>query len=199
MSDYVLPGPLRIPNHPVDSIFPNRWSPRAMSGAHISEATLQILFEAARWAPSANNSQPWRFVFARRATAAWTPFFDALVPGNQLWCKEASALVVIVSRLTFEYNGKPAPNHSFDTGSAWMSLALQGSMLGLVVHGMGGFDAGKAREAIGLPEGYMVEAMCAIGYPAPTESLPEALRAKEVPSGRKRVDEIAFEGQFPKS
>lgn len=197
MTDFVPAGPFREANHPVDPIFINRWSPRAMSGAHISIESLQSLFEAARWAPSSNNNQPWRFIYARRATENWPRFFEALVPSNQSWCMAASALVVIVSRLRFEYNDKPALSHSFDTGAAWMSLALQGSMQGLVVHGMGGFDMEKASVAIGLPEGYVIEAMCAIGYPAPADALPEALRAKEVPSGRKAVAEIAFEGNLP--
>jgi nitroreductase len=194
-----FPAARRQSDHPVDPIFPNRWSPRAMSGAHIARETLLTLFEAARWAPSSNNNQPWRFIYALRATEDWPRFLDLLVPGNQLWAKQAGALVVMASKQTFDHNGKPSITHSFDCGAAWMSLALQGSMLGLVVHGMQGFDYGKALDAVGLPDGYSVEAMCALGYPAPPETLPENLRARETPSDRKRVEEFAFEARFPSS
>ena len=110
----------------------------------------------------------------------------------------AGALVVIASKQTFDYNGKPSLTPAFDTGAAWMSLALQGNMLGLVVHGMQGFDYDKAAVVVGLPEGHSVQAMCAIGYPGPLDALPETLRARDVPSGRKGLDEIALEGAFPK-
>jgi len=167
-----------------------------MSGAHIPKESLLTLFEAARWAPSSNNNQPWRFLYALRGSDAWPRFFDLLVPNNQTWCLQAGALAVMASKNTFE-NGKPSLTHSFDCGAAWMSLALQGSLLGLVVHGMQGFDYGKAIETVGLPDGYSIEAMCAIGYPAPAENLPEPLKSREVPSSRKRVEEFAFEGKFP--
>jgi nitroreductase len=196
MTDLVLAASSRQMEHPVDPLFPNRWSPRSMNGAHIPRESLLTLFEAARWAPSSNNNQPWRFIYAVRGSDAWPRFLDLLVPMNQTWCKQAGALVVMVSKDTFDGNGKPSITHSFDCGAAWMSLALQGSLLGLVVHGMQGFDYGKAVEAVGLPDGYSVEAMCAIGYPAPVESLPEPLRAREIPSSRKKVEEFAFEGKF---
>jgi nitroreductase len=190
-------APHRQPEHPVDAIFPNRWSPRAMNGQPLARETLMTLFEAARWAPSSSNNQPWRFVYAVRDTEAWPRFFDLLVVANQVWCKNAAALVVIVSKTTFDHSGKPSLTHSFDAGSAWMSLALQGSLLGLVVHGLQGFDYGKAREILGLSEEFAVEAMCAVGNPAPAETLPETLREREKPSGRKKVEELAFEGRLP--
>ncbi len=196
MSDYKPAGSVRQTQFSVDPIFTNRWSPRAMTGAQIDAPTLMTLFEAARWAPSSGNGQPWRFVYAQRATETWPAFLDLLVPGNRLWCANASALVVIASRDTAEHNGKPAPTHSFDTGAAWMSLSLQGSLLGLVVHGMAGFDWVRAKELIGLPDGFSVEAMCAIGYPAAPETLPEALREREKPSDRKPMSQWLFEGKY---
>lgn len=196
--DHVLKtAPHRQPEFPVEPLFPERWSPRAMSGAHIEKSALMTLFEAARWAPSCFNGQPWRFVYALRNTPAWPKFMELLTPKNKLWCANAGALMIIAARRDFEANGKPNPTYAFDAGAAWMSLALQASLLGLIAHGMAGFDRGAAGALIGLPEGYDVEAMCAIGHPGPIENLAEELRAGEKPNGRKPVSDFAFEARFP--
>ena len=187
---------VRKADHSIDKLFLDRWSPRAMSGEAISDADLRVLFEAARWAPSSYNSQPWRMLYARRDTPQWPLLFDLMVEFNQSWTKNAAALVLFVSRETFEHNGKPAPTHSFDCGAAWMSLALQGELKGCVVHGMQGFDYDRAKTALGIPDGYRVEAMAAIGKPAPKESLPKEMQAREVPSDRKPLAEILCEGKF---
>jgi len=184
------------PEYDVDEIFLNRWSPRAMSGEEISEDELMTLFEAAKWAPSSFNSQPWRFLYARRNTENWLPFFNLLAEFNQAWAKNASALIVITSKKTFEHNGKPARTHSFDAGAAWQNLALQGSARGLGVHGMQGFDYDKAREVLNVPDDCEVEAMVAVGKPGNKEELPEKLREREFPSARKKLSEIVFEGMF---
>jgi len=180
----------------VDTSFVRRWSPRAMSGESLYETDLKILFEAARWAPSSYNAQPWRFVYALRETPDWQPLFDCLVEFNQQWAANAGALVVICSRSRFEKNDKPAPTHAFDTGAAWMSLALQGAMLGLVVHGMQGFDYDQAAKAIGATDPYQVLAMAAIGKPGYVDDLPEDMRERETPSNRRPLDEIVFEGKL---
>lgn len=185
----------RDPEHPVEPLLVARWSPRAMSGEPLSRQELLSLLEAARWAPSSYNNQPWRFVYARRDTPHWQPLFDLLVDFNQSWCKNAAVLIAILSRRSFERNGKPSRTHSFDAGAAWMNLALQGNSMGLVVHGMEGFDYDRARRVLGVPEELAVEAMAAVGRPAPVETLPERLREREQPSGRKSVAEIAFEGR----
>ena len=117
-----------------------------MSGEPISEPELLTLFEAAHWAPSSGNSQPWRFLYARRDTEHWPLFFDLLNENNKTWCHRAAALIVFISRTTHEQSGRVLVTHSYDTGSAWMSLAYQGWMQGLVVHGMAGFDY-DARES----------------------------------------------------
>jgi nitroreductase len=108
----------RTPDHPVDKIFLDRWSPRAMSGEAIPEEAIMSLFEAARWAPSSYNNQPWRILYATRNGAHWQLFFDLLVPGNQVWAKNAAALLLFISKKTFTFNGKPCITHSFDTGAA---------------------------------------------------------------------------------
>lgn len=185
----------RTPEHPIDEEFPHRWSPRAMSGDAVSQDDLERLFEAARWAPSSNNNQPWRFLYARAGTPAFETFFNLLVPQNQVWCKQAGALLCIVSRNTFD-NGSESRTHSFDTGAAWMSLALQGQKQNLVTHGMQGFDYDRARTDLHVPDGYTVECMVAIGHPGRKEDLPEKLQAREEPNNRHPIASFAFEGGF---
>jgi nitroreductase len=186
----------RKADHPIDSLFLDRWSPRAMSGEAITEEELFTLFEAARWAPSSFNNQPWRILYARRDTPHWPLFFDLLVEFNQSWAKNAAALAVFVSKTTFDHNGEPAATHSFDTGAAWGNLALQGALKGLVIHGMQGFDYDKARAALDIPEGFKVEAMAVIGKPGRAEDLPEKLQQRETPSDRRKLNETVFEGPY---
>jgi nitroreductase len=186
----------RNPEYDVDPVFLNRWSPRAMSGEGIGRKELLSLFEAARWAPSANNNQPWRFVYAMRDTPHWPPFFDLLAELNRVWAVRAAALAVVVSKKSFDHNGKFSRTHSYDTGAAWENLALQGSLKGLVVHGMQGFDYDRAGELLKIPDGYQVEAMMAIGKPGKRESLPEQYREREFPSDRKKLSDIVMEGSF---
>jgi nitroreductase len=188
----------RKPCNNVSPIFVNRWSPRAMSGEEISREELMCLFEAARWAPSSMNNQPWRFLFAMRNTEHWETFFGLLVPSNQAWCKNAAALLVVVSKTAFDFNNKPARTHSYDTGAAWGYFALQGSLLGFVVHGMQGFNYDKAKEVLRVSDEYQVEAMIAVGRPGKKEDLPPALQEREFPSDRKKREEIVFEGGFVK-
>jgi len=186
----------RTADYPIDDLFLSRWSPRAMTGEAISEEDLMTLFEAARWAPSSYNNQPWRFLYARRDTEHWQTFFDLMVEFNQSWAKNAAVLVVFISRTHFQFNGEPSVTHSFDTGAAWENLALQGWRKGLVMHGMQGFDYEAARSALRIPEEFAVEAMAAIGIPADPATLPPELREKEVPSERRKLEESICEGPF---
>ena len=185
----------RKPEQNINEIFVNRWSPRAMSGEEIDEKTLFTLLEAARWAPSSNNNQPWRFIYARRNTPHWNTFFNLLAEGNLVWAKSAAVLIVVVSKTTFD-SGKPSPTHSYDTGAAWQSFALQGSLAGLIVHGMQGFDYDKAKAVLNIPDEYQVEAMIAVGKKGKKEDLPDYLQEREFPSARKTVAEFAMEGTF---
>ncbi|MGD0584746.1 MAG: nitroreductase family protein [Oryzomonas sp.] len=180
----------------IDAIFLNRWSPRAMSGEEIPAEDLMVLFEAARWAPSSYNNQPWRILYARRNSEHWPLFFDLLVDTNKAWCVNAAALLVMVSKTTFDHSGKPSRTHSYDTGAAWENLALQGNLRGYVVHGMQGFDYDRARTALNIPEDYQVEAMAAIGWPGRVEDLPEALQERETPNDRRKLAQTVCEGPF---
>jgi nitroreductase len=186
---------VRHADHPVDPLFVDRWSPRAMSGEPIDVAELMTLFEAARWAPSSGNGQPWRMLYGQRDTPQWPLFFDLLTARNQLWCRNAAALVLFVSN-TVTAQGKPSVTHSYDTGAAWENFALQGFVRGLVVHGMQGFDYARARTTLGIPEEYRVEAMAAVGRPGTLDDLDESYRAREIPSQRKPLSEIVCEGAF---
>jgi nitroreductase len=187
---------VRKPDHPIESIFVHRWSPRAMTGEPIKDDELMRMFEAARWAPSTFNEQEWRFLYGRNNSANWNTFFNLLVPANQAWCKNAGVLLVVLSKKTFTHNGKPNPVHTFDSGCAFENLALQGCSMGLVVHGMAGFDREKARNDLKVPDDFQVEAMVAIGRPGDPDQLPAELREREKPSDRKKIKEIAREGTF---
>ena len=187
----------RSPEHTVDTIFTNRWSPRALSGESITDHELMSLFEAARWAPSSYNAQPWVFIYSPRTSSTWNTFLNLLVPFNQKWAKNAAVLVVVVSKKTFD-SGEPSPTHSFDAGAACQNLALQGSLMGLVVHGMGGFDFDRAKTELNIPDDYTVEAMFAIGKPGNVKDLPQSMQKMETPSNRKPIAEFVSEGSFKK-
>lgn len=190
----------RTADHPIDPMFLARWSPRAFSGAAISEAELLTMLEAARWAPSAYNSQPWRFIYARRDTPHWEQFLDLLVPFNRSWAKDSSALVILVSNSLMRPPGAetdvPSHSHSLDAGAASSNFALQANKMGWFVHGMVGFDMDRAFAELGVPAGYRVEAAYAVGRLGDPASLPEGLRARETPSPRRPLAELAFEGAF---
>ena len=181
-------------DHACNDLFPNRWSPRAMSGEALSDEEINSLFEAARWAPSCMNSQPWRFLYARKNTPNWEIFFNFLMDGNKLWCVNASVLIVIAAKKTF--GDKASPTFAFDTGAAWENLALQANLMGLVSHGMAGFDYAAAKTGLNLADDYQILAMVALGKPGRKENLPEELREREKPSDRISLKEFAFEGKF---
>lgn len=182
--------------YPINSLFIDRWSPRAMSGDGMTENELMTLFEAARWAPSSNNNQPWRILYARRESQHWPLFLGLLVESNQIWARQAAALLLFISKTTFDHNGKPSVTHSFDTGAAWENLALQGWLNGYVMHGMQGFSYARAKSELQIPDGFQVEAMAAIGKPGSVETLPEALQQRESPSDRRALELTVCEGPF---
>jgi nitroreductase len=186
----------RKPTFKINHFILNRWSPRSMTGEDLDENTIMSLFEAARWAPSSFNNQPWRFIYAKRNTNHWNKLFDLLVEPNKVWAKNAALLVVVISYKNFEYNGKFSITHQYDTGAAWENLALEASSRGLVAHGMQGFDYVKARESLEIPDDFDVMAMIAIGKRGKKENLPPNLQEKESPNDRKPLQEIIMEGSF---
>jgi len=180
----------------VNHMILNRWSPRSFSGEDLGDQDLFALFEAARWAPSSFNNQPWRFIYAKRNSKHWDTILDLLVDVNKQWCASASVLVVIVSKKTFDYNGKTSVTHQFDSGAAWENLALQATSQGLVTHAMQGFDYERARKDLAIPDEYDVMAMVAIGKRGAKEKLLPELQQREAPSDRKPLSEIVMEGKF---
>jgi nitroreductase len=190
------PEQVRQPAFPIEPLLYRRWSPRAMSGEGLSQEELLTLFEAARWAPSTYNEQEWRFLYARRDAPHWDLFFNLLVPGNQTWCHRAAVLVVILAHKVFDKNGKPNPVHLFDCGAAWENLALQATVMGLVAHGLQGFDYERARTELHVPDDYAVAAMVALGRPGDPAELPAEMRTAETPSHRRPISESICEGPF---
>jgi nitroreductase len=190
----------RKADHAIDPLFLNRWSPRAYSGETMPESDLLAILEAAHWAPSAYNSQPWRFIYALRDTPEWNKLFPILNDFNQSWAKDASALIIIVSKSHFLAPGASEEglsySHSFDTGAAWGALSLQAQLSGYQAHGMTGIHFDKAREILQLPEGYRVEAAAVVGRIGDKSKLPEFLQARETPSPRRPLSEVVFNGTF---
>jgi nitroreductase len=184
-------------NYQIAPLLVERWSPRSMTGEPLPDEELFPLFEAARWAPSSYNCQLWRFIIVRRQKQEdFERFWSLLTPGNQVWTKNAAALIVVASRTLFEYNDKPSVTHSFDAGAAWENLALEATRRGLVAHAMEGFDYERAKTELSIPNDFDVNAMIAIGRRAPAENLPDKYREMERPSLRRPLHEIVFEGAF---
>ena len=182
----------------VDSMFTDRWSPRAFLSDTLPEHQIKALFEAARWAPSCFNEQPWLFVYAtepeqRRELAS------VLVAKNQRWAAKCPLLMFVLARRQFKEGGRENRHAPFDAGSAWMSLALQARRLGLYAHAMAGFSIKKAYEVLGVPEeDYHIMAAIAVGRKGDADQLPEDLRTMESPNDRKPLDAVATD-KFPLS
>jgi nitroreductase len=181
---------------PISPVLAERWSPIAFAADRaIDEDTMKRLFEAARWAPSCFNEQPWMFVVGHKGTEAFDRLADCLAEANG-WAKNASVLALSVARMKFEKNGQPNRFGMYDTGAAVAHLLVQAEAEGLVVHQMGGYDAAKAREQVGLSEGQEPCAMLAIGYYGDRESLPEKSRQREeAPRQRRPQSEFVFVGK----
>ncbi|VFU09476.1 nitroreductase family protein [Methylocella tundrae] len=193
----------RAADYPIEALFLERWSPRAFTGEAIPDADLRTIFEAARWAPSSYNSQPWRFLYAKRDTPAFTKFLGLLSEFNQSWAKNASMLIIVLSKEAFTPPGKTeavaSHSHSFDAGAAWGYLALQAWRSGYAAHAMTGFDIPRAAIELNAPDDCRVEAAIAIGRVGDKSILPEAAREREKPNSRNPQSDFVFEGGFPAS
>jgi nitroreductase len=185
--------------HPkVEKLLLERWSPRAFDGSEMPQEDLEVILEAAGWAPSAYNVQPWTFLYARRGDANWDLLMVQLIEFNQSWAKDASALVYIVSDKFMRSDNGNTENHShsFDAGAAWALAALQAQAMGYHTHGMTGLKFGEAEKALGIPEDHRLEAAFVIGKAAGKEILPDFLQEREVPSTRKPISETMRAGKF---
>jgi len=166
-----------------------RWSPRAFSSEKIEEEDINAILEAARYAPSCFNEQPWRFIVAKEEVEL-AKMLDILTPQNQIWAKNAPVLLLILSKKTFELDGRENYWNMFDTGTAWGYLSLEAQRRGLITHAMGGFSKAKASEAYNISEQYTIIAVVAVGKYGNFNELPDALKEREVPETRKALDEI---------
>lgn len=182
---------------PIEPQFLNRHSPRAMSGAPLPRAELMRLLEAARWSPSSGNGQPWRFVLCEQGGAGFELVLNHLKDFNQVWAKKASAFVVVCTNTTrVDSDGKVLNRRLalFDAGAAWMSMALQGHHMGLVVHAMEGFEHEALKEALKVPEEIDICCVVAVGLPGDPSELPADKQAGEKPNGRRPVlESVVFE------
>ena len=178
----------------------NRWSPRAFSEKSVSTDDLELLLEAARWAPSCSNEQPWRFIVARKEDGeGFAKILSVLDEGNQVWTKYAPVLMLAVAKTTFNASGKPNRWGPHDVGLALGSFITQASAIGLYVHPMAGFDPVKARAVFRIPDDFEAMTAVAIGYLGDPNSLPEKLRERELaPRTRKPLNEIAFGPEWGK-
>lgn len=184
--------------HPIQDLIKRRWSPRAFSAQAVEREKLLSLLEAARWAASCFNEQPWSFIVATKESAEeYERLLGCLVESNARWARQAPVLMLSVARLNFERNAKPNRHAFHDVGQAAASLTLQATALGLVVHQMAGFDIAKARERFSIPEGYEPVAAIAVGYQGDASSLPEDLREKEVaPRTRRPLESFVYTGTW---
>lgn len=171
----------------------NRWSPRAFDAQkEVSREDLMALMEAARYAPSCMNEQPWSYIVGQRGSTVFAGIEAALSDSNVEWAANASALMVILSKEQFSHNERSNRWHLFDAGTSWGYLSLEAQKRGLITHAMGGFAADQIRTTFAVPNGVAVIAAVAIGYYGRREDLSEALAAREKPSPRKPLDEMLF-------
>jgi len=189
------PAPVEFP---VNDLIKNRWSPRAFSDKPVPPDVLRSLFEAARWAPSSNNEQPWAYIVATKDNQEnFEKSLGALVQFNANWAKKAPVLAIAVAELAFAKNNAPNRNAQYDVGAASLQLSIEATARGLVVHQMAGFDPETAKEAYNIPQGWEPIAAMAIGYPGDASSLPEPYQSREkAPRTRKPIREFVMSGQW---
>jgi len=184
--------------YPIHELLRQRWSPRAFAEKVVETDTLRSLFEAARWAPSSDNEQPWQFVAATKHNPSeYDRLFQCLKEGNKKWAHLAPVLMLSIARLNWEEDGTPNRHAFHDTGMAVFSMVVQATALGLMVHQMAGFDVEKARTDLKIPSGHEPVAMIAIGYPGDPDLLPDRLKQRELlPRERKPIAEFVFSGEW---
>jgi nitroreductase len=185
-------------DHPIHELIRNRWSPRAFSNRSISEQELCSLFEAARWAPSCFNEQPWDFIVAKKDDPhGFSKMLECLTERNQGWAKEASVLIIAVAKMNFDHNGSPNRHAFYDTGQAVAGLTVQATALGIQVHQMAGFSPDQARKVYTIPPGHEALTAIALGYPGDVKTLPGPLRKAELADrARRPLFEFVFSGSW---
>ncbi|MDJ0782436.1 MAG: nitroreductase family protein [Desulfosarcinaceae bacterium] len=187
----------RVPEVAIDEMFTDRWSPRGFDDQPLSDEQIRQLFEAARWAPSCFNEQPWRFFYAV-SEADRKAYLSALVPRNQLWAKRAPLLLFVLARRAFGQSGRENRHAPFDAGAAWLCLAFQARKMGLYAHAMAGFNQRRAYAVLGVSETeFHIMAAVAVGHKGSADHLPEEMQAIEQPNTRRPLSDLVFEGSVP--
>lgn len=184
----------RLPDYDIHPLFIERWSPRSFSNETLSNETLLGILEAGRWAPSASNLQPWRFIVARTAEEK-AKFYPFIAEGNREWCEKASVLLLLLS-YTQTPNGQLNSTHAFDAGTCWGYLALEATNHGCISHAMAGFDSTMARQVLQIPSEYSVHIVIALGYQGEKTQLSEKLQQRETPNTRRPLHESIYAGEF---
>ncbi len=189
-----------ITNLKLNTVITNRWSPRSFSDKAIEKEKIQQFFEAARWAPSAFNVQPWSFMVGIKGDETWQKIFESLVEFNQMWAINAPVLVVAVGAKVREADGQENVTWQYDLGQAAAYLTIQAYTDGLVMHQMGGFDQAKLVESFNLPENYHPVSVSAVGYQDVADKLPHPLdQLEKGERSRKPLSEIVFSETFGKT
>ena len=187
----------RRPDYEILPHILEHWSPRSLTGDPIPREELFAIFEAARFAPSSYNEQPWRLIYAERGTPEFDKFKTILMEVNWIWAQKASALAMLVGKDDLTHNSEPNKCTAFDCGCAWGFMALEATRRGYVLNAMIGYFPEEAIDLIGIPEGYAPQVVIAVGKLAPRDFLPDELAEREYPKPRKPQQEYVFEGVFP--
>lgn len=172
-----------------------RWSPRSFSERMLTEDEIATLVEAASWAPSSTNDQPWIYLYVQRGTPEFDALFDCILPGNQQWAHKASTLMVSLVRTTFSNSGRPNRHAMFDVGASNALLLLQGASMGIYGHQLGGYHHERTTQLLNLPDDIDIACILALGYRDDADKLEEPFRTRELsPRSRRSVEEILKEG-----
>lgn len=200
MPDYseILMNKIAQTQYPIHDLLRQRWSPLAFSDRMVESEKLHSVLEAASWAASSYNEQPWSFIVASSENQAeFERLLGCLAEGNQKWARNAPILMLSVAKLNFEYNGVENRHAFHDVGAASTTLAIQAAALGLFIHQMAGFNVPKAKEIYGIPEGYEPVAAIALGYLGDQQTLSEKLQQREnAPRTRKPLEEFVFSSSW---
>jgi nitroreductase len=183
--------------HPVLDVIRSRWSPAIYSSQTVEPEKLLSILEAARWAPSSYNAQPWSFLVARKEDPQeFSRMLSCLVPANVVWAQHVPVLMISVAKRQFDHNGAVNRHAFHDTGIATGFLMLQAADLGILAHGMAGFDAAKAREVYDIPESHEAVAAIGIGYPGDEHGASEELVKRNQHRPRRLLKDFVFEGHW---
>lgn len=186
--------------YPILEVLQQRWSPRAYSDKSVEKEKLQSIFEAARWAPSARNEQPWRFIVGQKGDKTWEIIFETLDEWNQQWTKRAPVLIINIGKKYYDYKHLKNDTYQYDTGQAVAMLVTEVVNQGLIGHQMSGFSAEKASKLFGISEDYQPISVTAIGYPGDPALLPEDMYTSEMDKRKRRpIEETVFAGEFGKA